>query len=89
MSVNRTPKKLLFMPELKNQANPGGKASVARPAVRRHLQALKKAASRGNSPKSEKKTGPTTAANLEGRFDKGEPILDYFDVAAGRMRYPK
>jgi len=41
------------------------------------------------SGREAKKKGPTTAGNLEERFDRGESILDYFDVAAGRMEFPK
>jgi hypothetical protein len=36
-----------------------------------------------------KARGPTTAKNLEERFDRGETVLDYFDLARGRMRYPE
>jgi len=35
--------------------------------------------------KAKDSAGPTTAANLEERFDRGEPILDYFDLGRGRM----
>jgi hypothetical protein len=30
---------------------------------------------------STKSPGPTTAANLEGRFNRGHDVLDYFDPA--------
>ena len=28
---------------------------------------------------------PTTARNLEGKFDRGEDVLDYFDVRKARL----
>jgi hypothetical protein len=35
------------------------------------------------------KKGPTTAENLEKRFERGENVLDYFDLARGKMHFPK
>jgi hypothetical protein len=31
----------------------------------------------------------TTSANLEKKFDNGEEVIDYFDVASGIVRRPK
>jgi len=31
----------------------------------------------------------TTAKNLEGKFDRGEDVLDYFDVRKGRVIRPR
>lgn len=33
--------------------------------------------------------GPTTAENLDERFERGENVLDYFDLARGKMHFPK
>lgn len=35
--------------------------------------------------KKKNSTGPTTAENLEERFDNGEDVLDYFDTDVQRM----
>ena len=32
---------------------------------------------------------PTTAKNLEDRFDRGEDVLDYFDVGKARIVDPQ
>ena len=32
---------------------------------------------------------PTTARNLEDKFDRGENVLDYFDVRKARVINPK
>ena len=32
---------------------------------------------------------PTTAENLEQRFDRGEEVLDYFDVRSARVIKPQ
>ena len=32
---------------------------------------------------------PTTAQNLEGKFDRGEEVLDYFDVRKARVIKPQ
>jgi hypothetical protein len=32
---------------------------------------------------------PTTAKNLEGKFDRGEDVLDYFDARKARVINPK
>ena len=32
---------------------------------------------------------PTTAKNLEEKFDRGEDVLDYFDVRKARMIRPQ
>lgn len=32
---------------------------------------------------------PTTAKNLEGKFDRGEDVLDYFDVRKARVIEPQ
>jgi len=32
---------------------------------------------------------PTTARNLEGKFDRGEDVLDYFDVRKARVIRPQ
>ena len=32
---------------------------------------------------------PTTAKNLEEKFDLGEDVLDYFDVRKGRVMKPQ
>jgi len=32
---------------------------------------------------------PTTARNLEGKFDRGEDVLDYFDVRKARIIDPQ
>lgn len=34
-------------------------------------------------------TEPTTAKNLERKFDRGEDVLDYFDVRKARMIEPQ
>jgi hypothetical protein len=34
-------------------------------------------------------TKPTTAANLEAKFDAGEDVLDFFDVEAASVVYPE
>jgi hypothetical protein len=31
----------------------------------------------------------TTAKNLEGKFDRGEDVLDYFDVSKARVIRPQ
>jgi hypothetical protein len=35
------------------------------------------------------RTERTTAKNLEGKFDRGEEVLDYFDVAKARVIRPR
>jgi hypothetical protein len=32
---------------------------------------------------------PTTARNLEGKFDRGEDVLDYFDAHKARLIEPQ
>ena len=32
---------------------------------------------------------PTTAKNLEDKFDRGEEVLDYFDVRDARVIHPR
>jgi hypothetical protein len=39
------------------------------------------------NPKSQLKE--TTAENLEGKFDRGEDVLDYFDVSNARVIRPQ
>ena len=34
-------------------------------------------------------TEPTTAKNLEDKFDRGEEVLDYFDVQKARVINPQ
>jgi hypothetical protein len=35
------------------------------------------------------RTEPTTAKNLEEKFDRGEEVLDYFDVRKARVIRPR
>ena len=35
------------------------------------------------------RTEPTTAKNFERKFDRGEEVLDYFDVRKGRVIEPQ
>jgi hypothetical protein len=37
----------------------------------------------------ESQANPTTAKNLEDKFDRGEDVLDYFDVSKARVIDPQ
>jgi hypothetical protein len=77
------------MPELKKRADRRGKTNIDRRHAGPKLEALKKVASRKKTPPAVLKSGPTTAENLEERFDRGENVLDYFDLSSGRMHCPE
>jgi hypothetical protein len=67
------------MPALKKKAGPKRKASLRQAGLRQKLKALKKVVARKKSGAAVKEKGPTTAENLEERFD----------LTRGGMRYPK
>jgi hypothetical protein len=77
------------MPALKKKAGPKRKASLRQAGLRQKLKALKKVVARKKSGAAVKEKGPTTAENLEERFDRSDSVLDYFDLTRGGMRYPK
>jgi hypothetical protein len=77
------------MPSLKKPADRRGKSGIDRRHVRPEGMALKRVASRKETPPAEQKSGPTTSGNLEERFDQGETVLEFFNLSAGRMHYLK
>jgi hypothetical protein len=76
------------MPALKKKPGPKRKASPRRAGLRPEAKELERVVARKKSGAVVTAKGPTTAENLEKRFDRGDSVLDYFDLTAGGMRYP-
>ncbi len=76
------------MPTLKNRPAPKRKASAKSGGNAQKLEGAKPSMAVGKARALDGNGGVTTARNLEERFDRGEAVLDYFDLSRIKATRP-